>query len=76
MGEASTVPFAVVTIAAITSAFTDLWKFKVYNLLTIPLLFSGFLYHGLLGGTPNSPRAYPCSFWCKSGHLVPSHYLG
>jgi prepilin peptidase CpaA len=52
VGEPSTVPFAVVMVAALFSAFTDLWKFKVYNLLTIPLLFSGFIYHGIVGGAP------------------------
>jgi prepilin peptidase CpaA len=52
VGETSTVPFAVVTVAALVSACTDLWKFKVYNLLTIPLLFSGFIYHGIVGGAP------------------------
>jgi prepilin peptidase CpaA len=26
------------------------WKFKVYNLLTIPLLLSGLVYHAVTGG--------------------------
>jgi prepilin peptidase CpaA len=51
VGPESSVPFAVVTIAAVISAMTDVWRFKVYNLLTIPLLFSGLLYHGISGGT-------------------------
>ena len=29
---------------------TDVWKFKVYNALTLPLLCSGLIYHGYTGG--------------------------
>jgi prepilin peptidase CpaA len=32
------------------AAVTDLWKFKVHNLLTLPLLGTGLVYHGLTGG--------------------------
>jgi prepilin peptidase CpaA len=52
VGDASTVPFAVVMIASLVSALTDLWKFRVYNILTIPLLCSGLIYHGMVGGAP------------------------
>jgi len=52
VGEVSTVPFTIVTIAALVSALTDLWRFKVYNVLTVPLLLSGFAYHGIVGGAP------------------------
>lgn len=51
MDQVASVPFAVVTIAALVSAVTDLWRFKVYNLLTIPLLLAGLIYHGIMGGT-------------------------
>ena len=40
----------VVLIASLVAAATDVWKFKVYNLLTFPLLFSGLVYHGWTGG--------------------------
>jgi prepilin peptidase CpaA len=43
-------PAAVVLIAALIAAVTDVWKFKVYNALTLPLLVSGLLYHGITGG--------------------------
>jgi prepilin peptidase CpaA len=50
--EIYSVPIAVVLVAALIAAVTDVWKFKVYNLLTFPLLASGLLYHGTHGGTP------------------------
>ncbi len=39
------VPVIVVLVAALVAAATDIWKFKVYNVLTLPLLVSGLLYH-------------------------------
>ena len=39
------VPVIVVLVAALVAAATDIWKFKVYNALTLPLLVSGLLYH-------------------------------
>jgi prepilin peptidase CpaA len=41
---------AVVLAASLVAAVTDLWKYKVYNALTLPLLASGLLYHGWVGG--------------------------
>jgi prepilin peptidase CpaA len=45
-----TVPVAVVLIAVLLMAVTDVWKFKVQNVLTLPLLASGLIYHGIVGG--------------------------
>jgi prepilin peptidase CpaA len=45
------VPYIVVLVAAVIAAVTDLWKFKVYNLLTFPLFLSGVLYHWLSAGS-------------------------
>jgi prepilin peptidase CpaA len=45
------VPIAVMLIAGLIAAITDVWKFKVHNVLTLPLLASGLLYHGVMGGT-------------------------
>jgi len=50
--ELNPVPIALVLVAALIAAVTDVWKFKVYNLLTFPLLASGLLYHAIHGGTP------------------------
>jgi prepilin peptidase CpaA len=51
VGPDAAVPFAVVTMATLVSAVTDLWKFKVYNVLTVPVLVSGLIYHAIVGGT-------------------------
>jgi prepilin peptidase CpaA len=43
----------IIVLAAVgITAVTDVWKFKVYNALTLPFLCSGLIYHGLAGGTP------------------------
>jgi prepilin peptidase CpaA len=47
-----TPPIVVVLIAAVVAALTDIMKFKVYNVLTLPLLVSGLIYHGVVGGPP------------------------
>jgi len=41
----------VVLVAALIAAVTDVWKFKVYNTLTLPLLVSGLIYHTIIGGS-------------------------
>jgi prepilin peptidase CpaA len=43
-------PVYVVLAASLVAAATDIWQFKVHNLLTLPLLVSGLLYHGSVGG--------------------------
>jgi prepilin peptidase CpaA len=50
----SAVPIVICLIAASIAAVTDIWKFKVYNLLTLPLLVSGLLYHALRADLLNS----------------------
>jgi len=45
-------PGLVVLTGSAIAAFTDVWNFKVYNLLTIPLMASGLAYHAMLSGTP------------------------
>ena len=44
------VPASIVLAAAMVAAVLDVWKFKVYNALTLPLLLSGLAYHGLTEG--------------------------
>jgi prepilin peptidase CpaA len=46
-------PIIIALIAALIAAVTDIWKFKVYNALTLPLLVSGLLYQGLYGSLVN-----------------------
>ncbi len=50
MGFTSTIPAAVVLVAALIAAMTDVWKFKVYNALTLPVMLAGPVYHGVVGG--------------------------
>ncbi len=51
MLELNPLPIALVLMAALIAAVTDVWKFKVYNLLTFPLLAGGLIYHAIHGGT-------------------------
>jgi prepilin peptidase CpaA len=44
------IPMAVVLAAACVGAATDVWKFRVYNALTIPLFLTGLAYHSVVGG--------------------------
>jgi prepilin peptidase CpaA len=48
--ELGWVPIAVVFAATAIAGVTDLWKFRVYNALTLPLILSGLIYHSLVGG--------------------------
>jgi prepilin peptidase CpaA len=50
MLEISSIATSVALIAALIGAVTDVWKFRVYNILTLPLLFFGLLFHGISGG--------------------------
>ena len=45
------IPLAVVLVAASVGAVTDVWKFRVYNALTIPLFLTGLAYHSAVGGS-------------------------
>jgi prepilin peptidase CpaA len=40
----------VVLLASAVAALTDVWRFKVYNLLTFPVLAAGIIYHAIVGG--------------------------
>jgi prepilin peptidase CpaA len=42
------VPITVVLAATLIAAVTDVWKFKVHNVLTLPLLLSGLVYHAVV----------------------------
>jgi prepilin peptidase CpaA len=43
-------PMLVVGLTVFAAALTDLWKYKVHNFLTLPLLATGLLYHLLVNG--------------------------
>ncbi len=59
------VPIALILMAALVAGVTDVWKFKVYNLLTFPLAASGLLYHAINGGAPRW-RAASSAPWSGS----------
>ena len=50
MSTTELIPLVVVAVATLLAAATDLWKFKVYNLLTLPTLALGLLGSAALGG--------------------------
>jgi prepilin peptidase CpaA len=52
VGGVFPIPICVVLAAVLVTAVTDLWKFKIHNVLTLPLLASGLLYHAVAEGTP------------------------
>jgi prepilin peptidase CpaA len=41
---------AVVAVVTLVAAATDLWTFRVYNVLTIPSIFLGIVVSSILGG--------------------------
>jgi prepilin peptidase CpaA len=51
MDSLSALPLAVVLVAVLVAAGTDLWSFRIYNVLTFPLVLSGVLYHSATAGT-------------------------
>ena len=45
MDQVQAIAIVVVLAAALITTVTDLWSFKIYNILTVPLLLSGFSFH-------------------------------
>jgi prepilin peptidase CpaA len=62
-------------LAVGVAAITDVWKFKVHNLLTIPLLFSGLVYHGVTGGWEGFAGSL-LGILCGFGILIGFYVLG
>lgn len=50
MSRTDLLPLAAVALATLAASVTDLWKFKVYNILTIPTLLAGLAASTFLGG--------------------------
>lgn len=50
MSFAEAWPLATVALATLIASATDLWKFKVYNALTVPTLVAGLVASTWLGG--------------------------
>jgi prepilin peptidase CpaA len=62
----------VVLSAVMVAAITDVWKFKVYNALTVPLLVTGLLYHGFYDEISDSLLGVLFGF----AALVPLYVIG
>jgi prepilin peptidase CpaA len=54
MAASAYVPLLVVSGIALVAAATDLWKFKVYNALTLPAIVVGLLVSPFTVGLPTS----------------------
>ena len=50
MTDLGFVPIAIVIVAVTISGITDIWKHRVYNMFTFPLMVSGALYHAVAHG--------------------------
>jgi prepilin peptidase CpaA len=50
MSQIDLLPLVVVALATLAASVTDLWKFKVYNILTLPMLLLGVVVSTWLGG--------------------------
>ena len=50
MDISDVVSVCIVLVAVSAAAITDIWKFKIYNVLTFPLILSGFAFHAVTGG--------------------------
>ena len=50
MLEIPLIPTSIVLLASLVAAVLDVWKFKVYNALTVPLLLTGLAYHTMASG--------------------------
>lgn len=50
MHEIGVLPTVVVLVASVIASITDIWRFKVYNVLTLPLIISGPIFHAIYYG--------------------------
>lgn len=75
MGQVLSLPLGVVLAGVTVAAVTDLWRFKVYNLLTLPLLLAGLGYHAFVGG-PSALLAGALGACFGLGVLLPFYLLG
>lgn len=75
MGDLPWTPAVIVLVAGLVGAVTDIWKFRVYNVLTIPLIVTGLIYHCAVdgfSGLATSAAGLALGF----GILIVPHLLG
>lgn len=75
MSQMITIPTAVVLVASLVAAFTDITRFKVHNLLTLPLMATGLIYHGVVGGPVGLLGSF-CGLLLGAGILLVFYILG
>lgn len=46
----SCIPIAVAAFGSLFAALTDVWRFRIYNIQTIPMMASGVIYHTIVSG--------------------------
>jgi prepilin peptidase CpaA len=66
------VPIMIALTASLIAAITDIWKFKVYNMLTLPLLGAGIMYHAMQASLGSSLLGVLFGF----GALIVLHVVG
>jgi prepilin peptidase CpaA len=69
------VPMVVVTAFALVAAVSDFRKFRVPNVVTMPLLASGLLFHSIVGG-PDGLQTSVLGVLAGSGILLALFVLG
>lgn len=55
-GRTELLLYPILFLSAV-SAFTDLWRGKIYNWLTLPMLLLGVVFSGVIGGWPQAGDA-------------------
>src|SRR5690349_21201929 len=50
MSHSVVISATIVSAGVLVAAATDVWRFKVHNLLTLPLMLAGLLYHAYVDG--------------------------
>lgn len=63
------VAIVVVAIFAGIVAVIDFWKFKIYNMVTVPLMLTGLLYHAWVGYSTPGHTWYGDMGWSFLGIL-------
>ena len=66
-----TLPVSVVFFASLVAAATDLRQFKIYNILTLPLIVSGIVYHAASEGWPGMVQSSVATGLCVVILFVP-----
>ena len=69
------VPLAVVVAATGIAAVTDVWRYKVYNALTFPLMLTGLVFYGINYGAAGLQFS-ACGLLCGFTALIVLYALG